>query len=436
MGFFVCRTHLPIALRRPNCKGTERGLRSVGPIYRSREEFLHLARIHRYNAVGVGILLLTGLLLFAEPLRGVLAPIRVPLKQVHIWGGLLLAVFAAGSLGAWGAFLIRPALHIGRRTNTIVTALWLGGWTVTGILMWLRGTVSFEVANAATWLHGWLTWSSLPWLLLHVAFRLGKVRRVGERIELSAWLAHGATRRSFLWAAAGAVGLAAFWRWLSAKSPSARIAAEEEEDLGPPVDPATLAGGGLVGRFRLYFVNQKIPTFNPATWRLTVGAKTYTWDQFQALPQTELVCNFHCVTGWSVMSITWVGIRLVDLLADAEVPESPALIFYSGDKEYTDSLTWEQAMDPDVMLAFQMDGRRLPRLNGGPIRLIVPAMYGYKSVKWVERIDPHDDPDYHGYWQLRGYEVNAYLEKGEPVRGGDVETWSNKNPEWHEDATP
>jgi len=408
---------------------------SVGPIYTHREEFLRLARIHRYNALGVGIVLLTGLLLFAEPLRGVLAPVRVPMKQVHIWGGLLLAVFAAGSAGAWGAFLLRPALHAGRRTNLILTALWLAGWTVTGLLMWLRGEIPFAWASAATTLHGWLTWTSLPWLLLHTAFRLGKVRRLGERIEIAGWLAHGATRRSFLWAVAGALGVAGVWRWLNSRSPVGQIAAEEAEAAEPPVDPATLAGGGMVGHFRTYFVNQTIPAFDPERWRLLVGAKSYTWEQFQALPQTELVCNFHCVTGWSVMSITWLGVRLKDLLADAQVPESPALIFYSGDKEYTDSLTWEQAQDPDVILAVQMDGRRLPRLNGGPIRLIVPAMYGYKSVKWVERIDPHDDPGYMGYWQLRGYKVDARLERGEPVKGGDAELWGNHEPDWYEDAT-
>lgn len=408
----------------------------MGPIYRSREEYLRLARIHRYNAIAVGILLLTGLLLFAEPLRGLLAPVRVPMKSLHIWGGLALALFAFSSAGAWGPFLVRPGLHAGRRLNTSLTLIWLGGWTVTGLLMWLRGTVPYTWANAATTLHDWLTWTALPWLALHVAFRLAKVRRPGERIEVTAWLAHPATRRGFLWAGATMLGFAWLWRSLSTASPAGRLAAEAEEDLGPPVDPSTLAGGGMKGRFRLYFINNRIPQFDPETWRLTVGAKSYTWEQFLALPQRELVYNFHCVTGWSVMSITWVGIRLADLLKDAGFPRSPALLFHSGDGEYTDSLTWEQAQDPDVMLAFQMDGRRLPRLNGGPVRLLVPQMYGYKSVKWVERITPHDDPDYHGYWQLRGYKVNAYLERGEPVKGGDAEAWGSKNPDWYKDAAP
>ncbi|MFZ5825358.1 MAG: molybdopterin-dependent oxidoreductase [Bacillota bacterium] len=407
----------------------------MGQAYRNREEFLRLARVHRYNAIAVGILLLTGLLLFATPLRGVLAPVRVPMKNLHIWGGLALGAYAVATAGWWLAFLVRPRLHVGRRLNTVLAAVWLGGWTITGILMWLRGSVPYTWANTATTLHDWLTWTALPWLLLHVAFRLAKVQRPGERIEVTAWLAHPATRRTVLQAGLAALGLAWLWRRLST-SPAERLVAEEEEDLGPPVDPKTLAGGGMVGRFRLYFINQRIPRFDPETWRLVVGPRTYTWEQFLALPQRELVCNFHCVTGWSVMNITWVGIRLADLLADARVGESPAILFHSGDGEYTDSLTWSQAMDPDVLLAFQMEGRRLPRLNGGPIRLLVPQMYGYKSVKWVERITPHHDPDYHGYWQLRGYKVNAYLEKGEPPKGGNAQEWGNKNPAWYEDAVP
>ncbi|MFZ5817547.1 MAG: molybdopterin-dependent oxidoreductase [Bacillota bacterium] len=392
----------------------------MGPIYTNRAEFLRLARIHRYNAVAVGILLLTGLLLFAEPLRGPLAPIRVPMKNLHIWLGLAAALFAAVAAPHWAGFLLRPRLNAGRRLNLILTVLWLAGWTVTGLIMWWRGLVPFTWVNAATVLHDWLTWTSLPWLLMHLTFRLARVRRLGERLELSAWLAHGSTRRAFLWSAAGLLGFGWIWSVLSSASPAQQVALSAEgEELGPPVDPATLTGGGMKGRFRPYFINSVIPPFDPATWRLTVGEKSYTWEQFLALPHRELVCNFHCVTGWSVYDITWVGIRVADLLQDAGVARAPALIFHSGDGEYTDSLSWEQATEPDALLAFQMDGRRLPRLNGGPVRLLVPPMYGYKSVKWVERISLHDDPDYRGYWQLRGYKVNAYLERGEPVRGSD-----------------
>jgi DMSO/TMAO reductase YedYZ molybdopterin-dependent catalytic subunit len=174
----------------------------------------------------------------------------------------------------------------------------------------------------------------------------------------------------------------------------------------------------MKGRFRLYFVNDAIPTFDSATWRLQVGAKSYTWEQLLALPRTVLVRNFHCVTGWSVFNVTWEGVRLKDILADAGFPESPAVLFHSGDGEYTDSLTAEQALHPDTMLVYQMEGAPLPRLQGGPVRLLVPNMYGYKSVKWVEAITPSDNPGYRGFWQQRGYSVDAYLERNEPVQGG------------------
>jgi methionine sulfoxide reductase catalytic subunit len=394
---------------------TKGGLAVGEPVYRSRDEFRRLALLHRYNAVAVFGLLGSGLLLYAEPLRGLLAPVRVPLKYLHVGLGLWLFLWAAARAPAWGGFLLRRGLHAGRRLNTALTAAWLGAWGVTGALMYLRGLVPYGVSNAATLWHDWLTWLSLPWLILHVAFRLLKVRRPGGRLEVSGWLAAPATRRALLWGGAAAAGAWLLGPLLRASGPDPDLT----DDRGlSRVDPTTLAGGGMKGRFRLYFVNDTVPVFDPSTWRLAAGSKTYTWEQFQALPRTTLVRNFHCVTGWSVFNITWEGVRLRDLLASAGVTQSAALTFVSGDGEYTDSLTWEQAMADDVLLADTIDGVPLPRAQGGPVRLVVPEMYGYKSVKWVQRLFPHDDPGYRGYWEERGYSVDAYLERNEPIGGG------------------
>jgi sulfoxide reductase catalytic subunit YedY len=384
------------------------------PVYKSRQEFRYLGLLHRVNAIGVGILLLTGLLLYAEPLRKYIAPVRVPLKYLHIAVGVGLAVALVVTVVGWGAFLVREGLHLGRRLNTVLTILWLSAWTVTGLLMWFRGTVSFAVANMATNLHEWLTWGFLPWAVLHVAFRYAKVRRFDERQELTGWLLAPTTRRALLYGGGAILGVLLLGRWFKSGPPAGLT---ENTPALPKVDPKTLAGGGLKGRFRYYFVNDVIPTFDPVTWRLNVGSKSYTWAQFTALRHREMVSNFHCVTGWSVFNITWEGVRLSDLLADAGLTKAPALIFFSGDKEYTESLTWEQAQNPDVMLAFNMDGVGLPRAQGGPVRLLVPAMYGYKSIKWVEKITATDNAQYAGYWELRGYPVNAILENGESVHG-------------------
>lgn len=394
-------------------------------VYKSREEFKRLGWIHRWNAIATIVLVVTGLLLYAEPLRGLLSPIRVAMKNLHIYAGLALALFALVTLLDWGRFMSRAHMHRGRRLNTVLTIVWLVGWTVTGLMMWVRGLFPSESTNIATTLHGWLTWVAIPWMTLHIAFRLERVRRLDERLAretsltgaaryvLEDWIAAPATRRAVLWTGFATMAMLVLGRFFRPAKAEAELVKAGEL---PPVDPATLAGGGMRGRFRLYFINDTIPRFDEATWNLKVGDKTYSWKELLALPKVAMVSNFHCVTGWSVLDITWEGVLMKDILADAGFAQSKAMLFYSGDGEYTDSLTWEQAQQEGVILAYSMEGRPIPAVNGGPVKLVVPDMYTYKSVKWVERVVPWDDPNYEGYWQLRGYKTNAYLENGEKVK--------------------
>ena len=84
------------------------------------------------------------------------------------------------------------------------------------------------------------------------------------------------------------------------------------------------------------------------------------------------------------------------------------LTFVSAEHPYVDTLTLAQAELPDVMLAYEMDGKPLRREHGAPVRVVIPEMYGYKNVKWVERIvvGDHAEP---GYWEQRGYDVDAWV---------------------------
>ena len=88
-----------------------------------------------------------------------------------------------------------------------------------------------------------------------------------------------------------------------------------------------------------------------------------------------------------------------------------ALRFVSAELPYDDSLTLEQALLPDVMLAYEMDGKPLSRPHGAPVRLVMPQMYGYKSVKWVERIELVPPPAPTGYWEHHGYDADAWIGK-------------------------
>jgi DMSO/TMAO reductase YedYZ molybdopterin-dependent catalytic subunit len=166
--------------------------------------------------------------------------------------------------------------------------------------------------------------------------------------------------------------------------------------------------------WRIYTVADSMPTFDPATWRLHIDGLVerpveISYDQLLALPKAEQVSTFHCVTGWVVEHVHWGGVRFHDLLASAKPrPRAEALHFVSAEKPYDDYLEIQQVRLRDVMLAYEMDGKPLHRVHGAPARVVIPEMYGYKSVKWVERIELVARPGW-GFWENRGYDVDAWV---------------------------
>jgi DMSO/TMAO reductase YedYZ molybdopterin-dependent catalytic subunit len=168
------------------------------------------------------------------------------------------------------------------------------------------------------------------------------------------------------------------------------------------------------GGWRIYTISSHMPVFDPATWRLRIGGLveqpvSLTYAQLRALPRVEQVSDFHCVTGWTVNNVRWGGVRMHDVLAAAKPSVSAhALEFVSMEVPYTDYLTLQQASIRDVMLAYEMDGKPLPREHGAPVRLIIPQMYGYKNVKWLQGINlvPQEQL---GYWEQLGYDQDAWV---------------------------
>lgn len=167
--------------------------------------------------------------------------------------------------------------------------------------------------------------------------------------------------------------------------------------------------------WRIYTIGSGIPRIDPAGYRLTVAGAverpvTYTLEGLRALPLAEQVSDFHCVTGWSVEDVRWRGVRFADLLAEARpLPGAKALRFVSDEVPYDDTLTLPQAFVDDAMLALDMDGTPLSAPHGFPARVVMPRMYGYKSVKWVTRIEVQTHLDHVGYWELRGYDEDAWV---------------------------
>jgi DMSO/TMAO reductase YedYZ molybdopterin-dependent catalytic subunit len=168
------------------------------------------------------------------------------------------------------------------------------------------------------------------------------------------------------------------------------------------------------GGFRIYSVTGSLPSSSPADYRLTVDGMvdrpmTLTLADLKAMAPTTLVKDFQCVTGWRVPMVHWTGVKLSDLLDAAGVqPGGAALTFDSFDGTYTESLTMDQARRPDVLVAYEMLGAPVTRQHGGPVRMYVAPMYGYKSCKWLSKITvvPRVQP---GYWEGFGYDVDGWV---------------------------
>ena len=183
--------------------------------------------------------------------------------------------------------------------------------------------------------------------------------------------------------------------------------------LAQPLGDA-LPTGLIPSGWRIYTVAPTMPVFDPRTWRLRIDGlvdspQSISYTELRALPRAEQVSTFHCVTGWTVKNVRWQGVRFSDLLAAAG-PRAAAkvLTFTSMEKPYVDTLTLDEAQLPDVLLAYGMDGKPLSRAHGAPVRVVIPDMYGYKNVKWVERITLGSDAQ-PGYWEQRGYEADAWV---------------------------
>lgn len=140
-------------------------------------------------------------------------------------------------------------------------------------------------------------------------------------------------------------------------------------------------------------------------WELTVtdgiASKTYDWAALHDLESVELTTDIHCVTHWSKLGTTWEGVPVPALFDDAGVGDFDfALVSSYGD--YTTNLPVTDLTDHDAMIAVKFDGTAIEAEHGGPVRLLVPHLYLWKSAKWVREIRLSDEED-QGFWEAAGY---------------------------------
>ncbi|MCI3922531.1 molybdopterin-dependent oxidoreductase [Paenibacillus sp. TRM 82003] len=394
-----------------------------------------LKALHVWNAWIVLALAVSGTVLYLPALRGATAPIRTALKQGHIVAGLVSIVL----LLLYVPFVTKHAKQLrgkpGQTSNLVIVLFLLVGWSVSGVVLWLERSVPPIWTSAALMAHDLLTWVGVPYALFHSITRSRWMRERRKRAvaeedpaEAAFRRASEASRRTFVKSAFGAALALAFgvagYRWLKRATDGGGVTTDAipsqaggsspgRELLSPHPDSSPPIGGGGEGSFRIYTVTP-IPKFDPARWEFTVNGLVdrplrYDWESFVELARSVQVSDFHCVTGWSVYHVTWEGISLKTFLELAGVQTKAKYVkFYSGDGVYTDALTLEQAKLDDVMVAALIDGKPIPDDLGGPVRLVVPKMYAYKSVKWLQGVELIEE-EHIGYWEVRGYDVDAWV---------------------------
>lgn len=142
---------------------------------------------------------------------------------------------------------------------------------------------------------------------------------------------------------------------------------------------------------------------------LVAEEKEYSYSELQDKNHIKKLVTLNCVTGWSVKAL-WEGIPLVEILDELNVSEKAnTLIFYSPDG-YSTSLPISFIQENNIIMADRVNGVQLPPRQGFPFQLVAEQKYGYKWIRWIERIEVSSNSDYEGYWESRGYSNSAEIE--------------------------
>jgi DMSO/TMAO reductase YedYZ molybdopterin-dependent catalytic subunit len=161
----------------------------------------------------------------------------------------------------------------------------------------------------------------------------------------------------------------------------------------------------------------KNPRTDLKTWTLTIDGEVknpqkLTWRQLLRLPTAESTSDFHCVEGWSVTNLRWHGIKFSTIIQLAQPNKNAVHVTFTCADGYTTSLTLQELLRDDVILATKLDDRPLETPLGGPLRLVIPQKYAYKSAMWIERITFTKTREL-GFWEKRGYSDTADVWKND-----------------------
>ena len=182
-----------------------------------------------------------------------------------------------------------------------------------------------------------------------------------------------------------------------------------QDDMNGRVPP----GQSLTGRFPVltYGPTPRIEAQNVElkVWGLA-RERTFSWADLMALPQTTHTYDIHCVTHWSKLDTSWTGVGVPDLMAQLELAPAATHVMVHSYGGYTTNLALSDFVRPLNLLAHQYDGQPVELDHGGPMRLVVPHLFFWKSAKWISGLEfmDHDQP---GFWERNGYHM-----RGDPFK--------------------
>lgn len=134
--------------------------------------------------------------------------------------------------------------------------------------------------------------------------------------------------------------------------------------------------------------------------------KVFSWDDLLALPKTTLTQDFHCVTHWSKLDVTWTGVLTTEFMKHIEVSDEATHILFHCYGGYTTNLLIEDFLAKGCMLVYALEGEDITTEHGGPLRSLIPHLYAWKSAKWLNGIE-FMNTDKPGFWERNGYHMRG-----------------------------
>src|SRR5690606_25928887 len=185
------------------------------------------------------------------------------------------------------------------------------------------------------------------------------------------------------------------------KAPSAVNIPEELKHRVPP-------GQTVTDRFPI-LTEGEVPHYDMSTWKLRVFGeveqeKEFSFQDLMQLPQTEVVFDIHCVTRWSKLDTKWKGIKFSDFFKQFNIKPNAKYVMVYGDSNYSANIPLEDLMHDNILLAHMYDDEALTDKHGGPMRLVVPHLYFWKSVKWITGFEFMNE-DKPGFWEQNGFHI-------------------------------